>query len=153
MNDLQSAIDAGKAEGKLALYFGCWERAGHYLHRPSGLTIWHAQRELLGFPWSDSLMDSGLLKNGRRPDRYDGKVFWTCGGLSFWYAFYWWDNSIDERGASNSGFYVRGFGWPEAQSAFDYACGEFPKVVARQKHALILQNPKPLKSTGEGGAP
>lgn len=88
-------------------------------------------------------MDGGLLKNGERPDVYDGKVYWTCGGtpeMAFWYAFYWWDRSADARGASNSGFYVRGFGWPEAQEAFDYACQQFPWVIARQKHLLVLQS-------------
>lgn len=141
MSRLQDAIETGQALGKLALYFGCWQRPGHYLHRRGGRTIWDAKRDLPGFPWSDGLMDSGLLKNGKRRDIYDGKVFWTCGGSAFWYAFFWWDNSVDERGASNSGFYVRGFGWPEAQSAFDYACAEFPEVVSRQMHPLILQNP------------
>ncbi|TIL38493.1 hypothetical protein [Mesorhizobium sp.] len=143
MSRLQAAIETGQALEKLALYFGCWDRAGHYLHRPGGSVIWHAQRELPGFPWSDSLMDSGLLRNGQRPDRYDGKVFWTCGGSPFWYAFYWWDNSVDRRGASNSGFYVRGFGWPEAQAAFDYARDKYPKVALRQKQPLVLQNPFP----------
>ncbi|RUX60150.1 hypothetical protein [Mesorhizobium sp. M7A.F.Ca.CA.002.12.1.1] len=142
MSSLQAAIEAGQVQGKLALYFGCWDRAGHYLHRPGGRTIYDAQREAPGFPWSDGLMDTGLLKNGQRPDVYDGKVFWTCGGLSFWYAFYWWDHSVDRRGGSNSGFYVRGFGWPEAPLAFDYACSQFPQVVARQKHSLVLQDPE-----------
>jgi hypothetical protein len=146
LSDLKSAIEAGRSLGKLALYFGCWDGAGHYLHRANGTKIWNAKRDLPDIPWSDSLMDSGLLRNGRRPDRYDGKVFWTCGGLAFWYAFYWWDNSVDTRGASNSGFYVRGFGWPEAQSAFDYACTQFPKVVARQRQPLMLQNPAPIAS-------
>ena len=70
----------------------------------------------------------------------DGRVYWTAGGnKAFWYAFYWWDRSVDKRGASNSGFYVRGFGWPEAQAAFDYALSQFPHVVARQKYPLVLQ--------------
>ncbi|TGQ95423.1 hypothetical protein EN851_07855 [Mesorhizobium sp. M8A.F.Ca.ET.208.01.1.1] len=146
MGNLQAAINAGQAAGKLALYFGCWERAGHFLHLPNGRTIYGEERQVPEIPWSVGLMDGGLLKNGKRPDVYDGKVFWTCGGLQFWYAFYWWDNSVDRRGASNSGFYVRGFGWPEAQSAFDYACAEFPKVVSRQTHALILQNATPPTS-------
>lgn len=85
-------------------------------------------------------MDGGLLKNGKRRDVYDGKVFWTCGGLEFWYAFFWWDNSVDRRGASNSGFYVRGFGWPEATAAFEYACEQFPQVVGRQRQPLVLQD-------------
>lgn len=150
---LQAAVDAGKALGNLALYFGCWGDLGHYLHGPNGRTIWDAKRDHPGFPWTDALMDGGLLKNGKRPDVYDGKVFWTCGGAkAFWYAFYWWDNSVDRRGASNSGFYVRGFGWPEPQAAFDYACTQFPKVVARQAYPLILQNPAPsIPTTQLGG--
>ena len=88
-------------------------------------------------------MDTGLLKNGKRPDMIDGKVFWTCGGAkAFWYAFYWWDRSIDSRHGSNSGFYVLGFGWPETSAAFAYACSQFPHIVARQKAALELQAPK-----------
>jgi hypothetical protein len=142
---LQSAIEAGQALGKRALYFGCWDRTGHYLHDPRGRVIWRPRDDLPDLPWTACLMDSGLLKNGKRPDSYDGKVYWTCGGRAFWYAFYWWDRSVDRRGASNSGFYVRGFGWPEAEAAFAYACAEFPAVVARQEHPLVLQTPRPLK--------
>lgn len=143
MSDLQAAVQAGRALGKMALYFGFQRQPGHYLHDAGGRHIWNAKRTMPGFPWSDGLMDGGLLSNGKRPDIYDGKVFWTCGGHPFWYAFFWWDRSGDQRSASNSGFYVLGFGWPEAQAAFDYACAEFPHVVARQKHALVLQEPKP----------
>lgn len=143
MSDLAAAIEAGKAQGKTALYFGCWDGPGHFLHRKGGATIWGAKRDIPDFPWSDALLDGGLLKNGKHADFCDGKVFWTCGGLAFWYAFFWWDRSGDRRGASCSGFYVRGFGWPETQLAFDYACAEFPHIVARQLHPLVLQAPKP----------
>lgn len=143
MSRLQAAVDAGQALGKQALYFGCWNGAGHYLHSPGGHTV-RKERDFPDLYWSAGLMDTGLLDNGKHPDVYDGKVFWTCGGVAFWYAFYWWDNSVDRRGNSNSGFYVRGFGWPEAQAAFDYACTQFPRVVSRQAHPLILQNPEPL---------
>jgi hypothetical protein len=139
LSPLSRAVDAGKLLPKTALYWGCWQRAGHYLHKTNGSAVWNPRSEISGFPWSEPLLDGGLLRNGKRVDIYDGKVFWTCGGSPFWYAFFWWDNSIDHRGASNSGFYVRGFNWPEAQVAFDYACAEFPGIVARQKHTLILQ--------------
>jgi len=137
---LERAVEAAKALGPLALYFGCWNQTGHYLHRPGGMTMRRAERPGLGLPWDDALMDCGLLRNGKRPDAYDGRVFWTCGGLpAFWFAFFWWDRSVDRRGASNSGFYVRGFGLAEIQEAFDYACGQFPHVVARQRQPLVLQ--------------
>lgn len=149
---LQSAIDRGKAQGKSALYFGCWDGPGHYLHQPSGRHIWDAQRNVLDFPWSDSLIDAGLLRNGKREDVCDGRVFWTAGGLAFWYAFFWWDRSVDKRGACNSGFYVRGFGWPEAQEAFEYACTQFPAVVSRQQHKLVLQDLPPAQGMSAGTA-
>lgn len=136
---LQRAIDLGRAQGKLALYFGALGRPGHYLHRSDGFNLWNRDKRGLSLPWSDALMDTGLLKNGKRADICDGKVFWTCGGLSFWYAFYWWDRSGDGRANSNSGFYVRGFGWPEQEEAFAYACLIWPRVVSRQRHPLVLQ--------------
>lgn len=134
-NRLQTAIDAGKIVGKKALYFGCWTDAGHFLHETGGGKI-----DLpVDFPWTENLMDGGLLRNGNVPDLPTGKVYWTCGGKVLWYAFYWWDRSVDTRGACNSGFYVRGFGWPETQAAFEYACTQFAFVVERQKHPLVLQ--------------
>jgi len=122
----------------MALYFGCWRNAGHYLHDISGRNLYG--REFPNdLPWDEGLMDTGLLRNRKVQDNPNGRVFWTCGGAkALWYAFYWWDRSVDRRGACNSGFYVRGFGWPEAGAAFDYACAQFPHVVARQKHPLVL---------------
>ena len=85
-------------------------------------------------------MDGTLLKNGKVPDIPTGKVYWTCGGRdAFWYAFYWWDRSVDKRGACNSGFYVRGFRNREPQAALDFACTQFPHVVERQPYPLVLQ--------------
>lgn len=137
MATLEEAVEAGKSLGKMALYFGCWNRAGHFLHGVGGRSV-HGKLPP-DLPWSESLMDTGLLKNGKIPDIPSGKVYWTCGGEAFWYAFYWWDRSVDTRGACNSGFYVRGFGYPEAQEAFDWACTQFHNVVARQKFPLALQ--------------
>lgn len=136
---LQISIDKGKLLGKQALYFGCLNTIGHYLHYPNGKNIHNVKQEFPDLHWNFSLMDTGLLRNGNIVDIYDGKVFWTAGGSSFWYAFYWWDRSFDTRSNSNSGFYVRGFDWPQEQDAFEYACGQFPSVVSRQKHPLLLQ--------------
>lgn len=130
------------AETKRALYFGCWDRTGHYLHAKGGRTVYlgfaRDREELAGFPWTEGQMDGGLLKNGKR-DVYDGKVYWTCGGTPLWIALLWWDNSIDGRGASNSGFYVQGFDYTQAAAALDYAGTVFPKVIARQHQPLVLQ--------------
>jgi hypothetical protein len=137
---LEDVIRKGQQLGKLALYFGCGRGAGHYMHAPSGETIWRPRRAYPDFPWEDGIIDGGFLVNAGVQDIPDGRVFWTCGGAdAFWYAFYWWDRSVDMRGASNSGFYARGFGWSEEQAAFDYTCTQYPAVVNRQKHPLVLQ--------------
>lgn len=131
---------------RLALYFGCGARAGHHL-RGTDLIMTDAPPH---FPWDGHHLDGGLLQNGKHDDIYDGRVFWTCGGRhEFWFAFFWWDNSIDKRGASNSGFYVRGFELvirtPAAAriaaiEAFRYACEQFPDIVKRQRQPLVLQD-------------
>jgi len=128
------------APQKRVLYFGCRgpREPGHYLQE-GRRTLYDPPLEC---PWTLDLMDGGLLKNGRRPDIEDGKVFWTCGGAnSFWYAFYWWDNSGDRRPGSNSGLYVEGFGWPAPVAAFEYGVAQYPEVVARQRFPLVLQEP------------
>ncbi|CAM6006561.1 unnamed protein product [Sphagnum balticum] len=84
--------------------------------------------------------NNGFYGRFKIPDSPTGKVYWTCGGKdAFWYAFYWWDRSVDSRPGSNSGFYVRGFDWKKPQEAFDFACEQFPHIVARQKFPLDLQ--------------
>ena len=135
---IEAAVEKGKSLGKLALYFGCWKSAGQLLCDVSGHSLWR-QDKPNDFPWDDYIIDTGLLRNGKIPDIPTGKVYWTCGGEAFWYAFYWWDRSVDGRGNSNSGFYVRGFGYQEEQAAFDYACSQFPHVVKRQSYPLVLQ--------------
>lgn len=40
---LETAIDEDRKMGKLALYFGCWDQPGHYLHGPGGANaFWYA---------------------------------------------------------------------------------------------------------------
>ena len=122
-----------------AFYFGCKDTLGHYLHNAEngGRTLYDLPP---GIPWNLGHMDSGLLKNGKVLDKEDGRVFWTCGGRdNYWFAFFWWDNSVDRRGGSNSGFYVDGFASGEAKKAFQFACDAFPKIVARQRSPLALQ--------------
>ena len=126
---------------KRALYFGCWDAPGHFLHghgRISGSfdTCWVGD----GFPWTRDLLDTGFLVNREVPDIPDGRVHWTCGGKPLWLAFVWWDRSVDTRGACNSGFYVLGFDHLHPQVALDYAGSVFPHVVARQKFPLVLDH-------------
>ncbi|APU89028.1 hypothetical protein Rctr197k_277 [Virus Rctr197k] len=132
------------ATTKQAFYFGYRRGDGHFFQggpRPATLD---PQRLAPGIPWTIMLMDTGLLKNGKVPDVYDGKVFWTAARdaedkETVWHAFYWWDRSGDSRPGSNSGFYVTGFGLTEREAAWKFACEAWPTVIARQRHFLVLQ--------------
>lgn len=124
---------------KQAFYFGCKSSPGHFLYGPDFRCLYHATPST--FPWAVGHLDAGLLQNRKIPDREDGRVFWTCGGKAvLWFAFVWWDNSVDRRGCSNSGFYVRGFESGEAGKAFGFARETFPAVVERQRYPLVLQH-------------
>lgn len=133
---------------KQALYFGFGD-GGHFLRARDGWKDCHRHPgdRAPGFPWqSASWLDSSLLVNRKVPDRPNGRVQVVGGGREhFWFAFAWWDRSGDSRPGSNSGFYVRGFGVPVRETfdiiatvAFDYACKEWPDVVARQAFPLTL---------------
>jgi hypothetical protein len=127
---------------RAAFYFGCLDRAGHYFHASDRKWTLEPTELAPNIPWTIGLMDTGLLKNGRRPDVCDGKVFWTLGWGPkpiLWHAFAWWDRSVDSRPNSNSGFYVRGFEAQQHHEAFAFAGEVFPQVVARQRHPLVLQ--------------
>lgn len=126
------------AETKRALYFGCRgaNEPGHYLQEGER-TIWDPPPDL---PWHLGLLDGGLLKNGKRRDVPDGRVWWTCGGTPLWLVFIWWDRSGDKRTASNSAFCVQGFDHTQPQAALDYAMSVYPKVIARQRFPLVLQD-------------
>lgn len=125
------------ADTKRALYFGCYDRLGHFL-RDTGGILYDPQRDVRGFPWDEGLLDAGLLRNREVPDDPDGRVHWTAGGNPLWLTFFWWDRSGDSRGASNSGFYVHGFSHHEIHEAFEYACAQWPRVVKRQLFPLVI---------------
>lgn len=125
-----------------AVYFGCLGEVGHYLHHDDGTRTLNNSE----FPWwSLGLIDGGLLRNGKIADEQTGHVKWVCGGVPDpWHAFAWWDRSVDKRGASNSGFYVCGFGIHDRDAAFAFACSKWPEVIARQPSPLVLE---PLRAT------
>ena len=145
---IDEAYSVAPQPSRLALYFGRICEPGHFLYRPGSCAAIRPERHELSLPWDGSLLDTGLLKNRCVPDRPDGRVHWTCGGRPvLWHAFFWWDRSGDERGNSNSGFYVRGFQLNEHRQAFEYACQQWPAIVERQHFPLKLTELKEYGAT------
>lgn len=128
------------APTKLALYFG-YGRGGHFLRDGGNVDscLYGDGKEYPGFPWDIGLLDTGLLKNRKVPDRPDGRVHWTAGGTPLWLALAWWDRSGDKRSNSNSGFYVQGFSHLEVQAALDFAREQWPDVDRRQAFPPVLE--------------
>lgn len=127
---------------KRAYYSGTLGRHGHYFWVSPHKSHLYASEIMAENPdfissWA-KIWDGGLLGNGKRVDRYDGKVF-AVPAKGPWIAFVWWDNSIDERPGSNSGFYVFGYEWEEREAALAFAMEQWPEVVKRQKQPLVLQ--------------
>jgi len=120
---------------KACLYFGCGDESGHYLWTKNwGRGDYYNN----GTPWKQ--LDGYLLGNAKEPDEVTGRVRSTCGTKEgrVWWAFVWWDRSVDRRGGSNSGFYVSGFLLDDRDAAFAYACEQWPDVVKRQACTLVL---------------
>lgn len=125
-----------------AFYTGTMGQPGHYFWitpRKSHLYTREIMADVPDFIecWA-KMWDGGLLKNGKRPDRYDGKVF-AVPAKGPWTAFVWWDKSDDARNGSNSAFYVSGFEWADRAAALAFAMEKWPQVITRQRHPLSLQ--------------
>lgn len=131
---------------KLALYFGCFNDIGHYLHTLDGRRHLDTEKACPGLPWSGIELDGGLLRSRHHPDVYDGRLeVATAHDLSVsapadscWHGFFWWDRSVDTRGASCSAIVVRGFAARDFAEAFAYARTVWPKVFARQTVTLVF---------------
>lgn len=119
-------------------YFGCLDQAGHFL-RGTSSKINYYENDL---PWKQ--IDGGLLASMDEPDEATGRVRAVLGkrGERWWWAFVWWDRSVDRRGGSNSGLYVSGFGPDDRDAAFAHACEKWPAVVGRQLYPLKIAEPR-----------
>ena len=130
-----------------AYYYGCWERAGHYLWEPGrgGVPVKVGRQvyELLGrprymsgphpepvIPWGWSI--DGCLLKGRGLRQGDAVSEQRDG----WTALSFWDSSVDARPGSTSSFmFDEAMTPPEALEA---ARTMFPPIFARFGFAVAL---------------
>ena len=113
-----------------SVYFGCWDRPGHYFHSCDGGYLYPHEGPLTEFPWGYEV-DGGLCPGG---DRRDNRVPQVEGEALIhhkdgWTALSFWDRSVDARGGCNSNFFFRGI------LSFDEALVKakkvFPFILAR----------------------
>lgn len=101
------------------LYFGPWDRPGHYLHDANGSKVseyneW-GRKMLRGFPWCssgtgiDGVLQPGTeIRFGRRHTVREVEGEALLHHRDGWTALSFWDRSVDSRGASNSTYFAEG---------------------------------------------
>lgn len=111
-------------------YFGCMGSRGHEVWTPGGHRI---IREELPGPWGSIGDIDGCLcpqKNSQR--QFEAKLHKKDG----WTAIAFWDRTIDDRGNSNSAFFV------ESDLSFEQIveifCRKFPMVINRMGTTPVL---------------
>lgn len=119
------------------LYFGCWDRLGHYLHSRGGQSVHQAE---YATPWKwhiDGQLCPGMAWERERWRRVASEVEGQAavhhkGG---WTALAFPDNTIDKRGASNSCYLVnRTLTFAEMIEA---AKATFPEIWGRYRFQVI----------------
>jgi hypothetical protein len=109
-------------------FFGCWERAGHFLYDQTGKTL-----PSFG-PFIPESLDGVLLRKGWR---IPGQVDITC--FKDYTVIAFEDNSIDRRPGSNAAFIVEGYAktrkecWSEAERGF-------PQIVNRVRSHVRIED-------------
>lgn len=116
-------------------YFGCVERAGHFLWDTSLQTLHdsHPSLRAYGFPLRQNVLDGGLMPYSSEYHP-DGKVF--VSHVNGWTILMFNDSSVDSRPGSHSAFIIRGV--RSYTNALAIAKREFPTIFARFKFELKL---------------
>lgn len=134
-------------------YFGCMERAGHFMHgRDSGRA--RAVEPVLVKVFGG--IDTKLCWNSPRSrlhdydpgrDETEGRAFVTH--RDGWTALAFWDRSVDKRGGCNSAFFVKGtltfaqivrvarHHWPKIWSRFTFPVVEVDAQGQEVRHANV----------------
>jgi hypothetical protein len=80
-------------------YFGCWDRVGHYLHKPQGISVQNAG------PFTSHIDGKYPPKTKDiRENEKESSITHEQG----WTILAMWDRSVDERYGSNAAFLIEG---------------------------------------------
>jgi hypothetical protein len=92
----------------VSVYFwGCWERSGHHLWKPTGESIARPHQEI-GLPWAsiDGTLCPGANGLGWALASAQEEGLVRVSRLGGWTALAWWDRSVDTRHGSNAGLFA-----------------------------------------------
>lgn len=115
-----------------AIYFGCWQRAGHYFFGPGMRSLRHADVPEALRDDIDGRYPPGGRKAGEmypRDDTPQVEGLATVTQRGAWTVLAFWDRSVDTRRGSNSAFLLHG--QHDFTAALALARAAFPEVFAR----------------------
>ena len=113
-----------------ALYFGCWDRAGHFLWTPAGVYLSSIAERELPLALRSETLDGGYAPMG--PEEEGRALVHLVHGRT---VLAFWDRSVDARGRCSSAFILKGhLSFDEAVAA---ARAAFPTIWARFKFEVV----------------
>ena len=116
-------------------FFGCWDRAGHFLHEPGGRA---PHRPNLGPLGNGDVLDGGFTPGPHRPSysekrNPEDETAVSLTQFQGWTILSMWDRTVDKRGACNAEFVAEGL--HDLAEMWALAREHFPQIVARLKAA------------------
>lgn len=120
-----------------AYYFGCCGEKGHYWFAPGPQKPY--DRDPIGFELDGVFAPPGSQTNG------PAQLVYLNGANRTWTVIAFWDNTVDQRGASNSAFALEGV--LTFEQAVRQAQKLFPTIWARFPFTVTRWDPAALPST------
>lgn len=89
------------------LYFGCWDKPGHYLYAPTGYTLQYDGVPTLALRGED--LDGSRLFLPWPEIPGQGQLTHVIRGLECVTVLAWWDRTFDQRGRCNAAIQCDGW--------------------------------------------
>ena len=126
------------SESKLNLYFGCIERVGHYLWEPPNISS-HKSKSAV-HKWLYNKDGAFAPKDTRKQGLACIRYLSDDANNKKYTIISFWDNSVDNRGGSNSIFLTEGkYDFDEALTIIKEVC---PNIFKRFNFPITKYTPK-----------
>lgn len=109
------------------LYFGCWDRAGHFLFDRNGSTIHYSLSHELPFRPVDLDGSSFFLPHPERVGK--GALTHVVRNDEAYTVLAWWGSPFDTRGAVNAAIISNG--WDDAANLWQRFTFVYPDLAAK----------------------
>lgn len=99
------------------LYFGCWDRPGHFLFDRNKRTVYDPEQEYGPRVFSDKALDGSFVFLPRPEEPGVGRLTHVLVGDDCTTVLAWWDRTFDTRGNCNAAIQLSG--WENADVVWE----------------------------------